>query len=130
MLTFERERMSDEFEKWHIIGLPFGCALHHFTGVDRGDAHDHPFAFTSHILSGGYVEDIYNADGSCGAVERQPGTCHSVVAEHIHRIVELPQGQCWTLVLPGPHVRVTRFWRTCPETGAFVSRCWDEAWGD
>jgi hypothetical protein len=35
-------------------------------------------------------------------VHRIPGETYHVDAAHIHRIVELPQGECWTLVRAGP----------------------------
>lgn len=109
-----REIMSNEFTKYHIQGLPFPGSFHHFTGTDKAGPHDHPFSFTTYILSGGYVERIYTVeDGVWGSHtrERKPGTAHKVEAECIHEIIELPKGECWTLIIPGPHVRTTRYWR-------------------
>jgi hypothetical protein len=129
MIELRHERMNDQFEKFHVIGLPFDCALHHFTGPDTGDFHDHPFDFTSHILAGGYVEEMVQI-AHLGAtffnqVERRPGTSHRVNAEHTHRIIRLLEPECWTLILPGPHIRVTRFWRF--EGSRVLSRAWNEA---
>ncbi len=59
MLSFREEKMSDELTKYHVIGLPFDAVFHHFTGADKGDPHDHPFAFRSHVISGDYEETIY-----------------------------------------------------------------------
>lgn len=109
--------MSDEFTKYHlgIRGAPVPFVLHQFTGVDRDLAHDHPFSFHTHILYGGYVEEVYTiypgGTWSMEVIERLPGTAHHVEATHIHRIIGLPQGECWTMILPGPAVRETRFWK-------------------
>jgi hypothetical protein len=123
-LQFHHERMNDQFEKWHILGLPFECAIHHFTGPDQGDPHDHPFNFTSHILAGGYTEEVFSPTGAAALVYRHPGTAHQVRATHIHRIIDLPLGDCWTLILAGPHERETRFWRF---SDGIQSRAWHES---
>ena len=130
-MNFRYERIADHFEKWYVEGLPYPCAFHHFTGPDHGDPHDHPFGLTSHVLSGGYVEEVFYPNGAPGMrgrselVTRAPGTVHTVAATHIHRIVSLPAGECWTFVIPGPLERETRFWRF-DETGA-MSRPWHHA---
>jgi hypothetical protein len=75
----------------------------------RSDAepyfHDHPFAFWSLILWGGYYEHTATGKVWCGPLSflRRP-------AEWKHR-VELPPGRtCWTLVWRGPRVRSWGFW--------------------
>jgi hypothetical protein len=110
-MDIRHERMSNEFEKFH---LGDGRVLHHFTDVDRGGPHDHPWSFTSHVLSGGYVERVYthNSEGwTSEEIHRRPGDTFSIAAEHIHEIVHLPEGQCWTIVSAGPNERETRFWQ-------------------
>jgi hypothetical protein len=106
------ERMSRAFVKYH---LDDGRALHRFTREEQhADPHDHPFAFETTILDGGYVEEMFTFDahGWRGTlVHRLPGETYRVEADHIHRIVELPQGECWTLVRAGHQERETRFWR-------------------
>ena len=128
MIAITEEKMSGEFTKSHLHGLPFGAVIHHFTAEDVGSPHDHPFGFTSHILSGGYVEKVYrvNEDGSWSSelVERLPGTVHVVEATHIHRIVELLAGDCYTLIIPQEKIRESKFWKF-DETGA-SSRFWYE----
>ena len=128
MIALRHERMNDVFEKWHVIGLPIPIALHHFTGVDHGDWHDHPWAFSSRVLSGGYVEEVLDRglDGSwrVETAERGPGASHWVPASHIHRIVDLPEGECWTLVMAGSCEREARFYRLDGER--VVSRAWHE----
>ncbi|MEG3086161.1 hypothetical protein [Sphingomonas sp. PB4P5] len=128
-MNLHHERMSEAFEKWHVYGLPIGAAFHHFTAPDLGDPHDHPWGFTSHVLAGGYVEEVFTVTPTGWTSElhhRQPGTSHTVLATHIHRIVELPAGECWTLVTPGPAERETRFWRFGER---IESRAWHEEFG-
>ena len=120
--TMRHERMSAEFEKFHLSGLPFDAVLHHFTGPDRGDFHDHPWPFTTFILSGGYTERIAWQD-PCDvwrqrSVRREAGTGHPVAAGLIHRVTDLPTGECWTLVLPGRWERVPGFYKF-DEAGAW-----------
>lgn len=75
--------------------------------------HDHPWNFWTLILSGGYLEEVTilcpcgdmdcsnNDHGSCMVEERWngPGRIRYNPATHTHRITELPEGKCWTLVL-------------------------------
>ncbi|MEG3166484.1 hypothetical protein U1701_18040 [Sphingomonas sp. PB2P19] len=107
------ERMSRAFTKYH---LDDGRALHRFKAEEPHETpHDHPWSFETEILDGGYVEEVFHLD-ACGGwhtelVHRVPGATYHVEAEHIHRIVELPNGECWTIVRAGRHERETRFWR-------------------
>lgn len=125
MVQVHSERMSDVFEKWHIEGLPVAAVLHRFGDVDLGDPHDHPWGFRSIILHGGYVEECFGwPNGFWGKKHHKVGDSFYVPATHIHRIVELPEGECWTLILPGPPERTSRFWQF-REDGAY-SRAWHE----
>lgn len=107
------ERMSRAFTKYH---LDDGRVLHRFKAEEpHATPHDHPWSFDTEILDGGYVDEVFQLDEAGGwhseLVERLPGTTHHVAATHIHRIVALPTGECWTLVRAGRHCRQTRFWR-------------------
>lgn len=117
------ERMSRAFTKYH---LDDGRALHRFRmGEPHADPHDHPWSFETEILAGGYVEEVFHMtpDGwHSELVHRLPGTIHQIPAEHIHRIVELPQCECWTVVRAGPNERGTRFWRFGDDIS---SRAWN-----
>ena len=90
------ERMSRAFTKYH---LDDGRALHRFRMSEpHADPHDHPWSFETEILAGGYVEEVFNVLPGGGwrseLVHRCPGTIHQIPAEHVHRIVELPQNEC------------------------------------
>lgn len=107
-LTYGVERMSGEFTKYHIhshlVPWPMKPALHHFTAPDKGKPHSHPWAFTTFVFPGySYVErvfthlfeDVYYAE----TFTREGGTSRRVEAGCIHEILELPQGECWTMVM-------------------------------
>lgn len=106
------ERMSRAFTKYHLDDRR---ALHRF-GMEEPHAtpHDPPWSFNTDILDGGYVEEVFDLDPSGGwhseLVHRIPGGTYHVDATHIHRIVELPTNECWTIVNAGPQTRETRFW--------------------
>lgn len=111
-LSLSTEVMSDFFTKHHIHGLPFPVVLHHFSAPDRGDPHNHPFEFRTHILHGVYVEEVFSQNGTRTTIRRQPGESHEVKADCIHRIIELPVGDCYTLMLPlGPKVQEPGFFQ-------------------
>lgn len=119
---FREERMSDEFTKYHIDGLPFDAVLHKFTAPDIGGPHDHPFDFTTHIIKGGYIERIYllkNGQVYITEVYRAEGEVIKNNAELIHEIIALPFGDCYTLILPQEWKREWGFWRFNKESIAF-----------
>lgn len=93
------EHLRPGFSKFFIpeSGRPF----HYFTEPDVGPAHNHSFGMVSHVLAGGYVEEIYTIapDGTwrVETVARRPGTSHYIAAGTIHRILSLPLGHCFTL---------------------------------
>ena len=123
------EFLNPDFEKFHLHHEGQHLAsLHRFTAPDLSDPHDHPWDFTSHVLRGGYVEEIFTLypDGSVigETVERRAGTSHRVKATTIHRIVRLLGPDCWTIIVAGPPVRETLFWRF-GKAGVLVRR-WDE----
>lgn len=107
--------MNNVFIKTHLLGMPFSAVIHRFKAVEEGDAHDHPFAFTSTILYGGYTEQIFfltdEGHWDTKIVERKPGDTFRVEATCIHKIIALPQGECYTIILPEVKVRETHFWR-------------------
>lgn len=120
------EEMGPHFTKVH---LPGSQVLHRFTEPDAGAPHDHPWGFTSHVLSGGYIEDVYTLrpDGiaTVERKERRPGTSHQVEAGTVHRIVGLLAGECWTLVEPGPLEQQSGFYHF--DGAGIWHRYWHEA---
>lgn len=128
-LSFNQEIMSDFFEKQHILGLPFPAVIHHFTDIDRGDPHDHPFNFTSHILRGWYTEETHCLDedysvSSVGIFTRKEGMAHKVFASTIHRITGISEGGCYTLIIPEQKVQEPAFYKF--EDGQIFRRQWNE----
>lgn len=104
-IRIKREKMNDVFTKHHLKGLPFDAVIHHFSAKDINEhIHDHPFSFTTHILKGSYVERIYKIaeDGTYSTSEhhREESTSHFVAADTIHEIIDLPDGECFTLIKP------------------------------
>ena len=74
---------------------------------DHACHHDHPWAFWTFVLYGGYVEEVTQpwrpialpGDHRETTVQfNDPGTLLHRKAEHTHRIAGLPKGTCWTLV--------------------------------
>ena len=122
MLDIWQERMSDAMLKVHIPGLG---VLHHFTAPDLGPHHDHPWPFRSTVLRGGYREEILHPDGRIEVVDRRPGDQFEIGPHHVHRIIHLPEGECWTCIeVLGPKVQEPGFYRW--ENGEMLSRRWFE----
>lgn len=120
------EPLGPHFSKYH---LAHGLLVHRFTGAEPdGEPHNHPFSFVSHVLSGGYIEEVFvlHPDGTHTVTryERLPGTSHDVAAGTVHRLVELLAGECWTMVEPGPWEQKSGFYRF--EAGRILFRFWDE----
>lgn len=116
--------MSAGFLKLHP-----GLLTHVFTAPDTGDFHDHPWGFVTHVVAGGYVEEVVvpQPDGSyrIKVFHREPGTSHRVEAGTVHRVVALPRGFCVTRVEPGRPERTSGFNRLA---GTHVwHRYWHEA---
>ncbi len=119
--------------KTHRREINQWCGSGHVGNRGRGEllpvprTRGYPWSFETEILDGGYVEEVFNLDPGGGwrseLVHRLPGETYHVDAAHIHRIVELPTGECWTLVRAGPHTRETRFWRF---RDIIQSRAWHE----
>lgn len=123
------EPMSDVFTKYHLRGdMPFNAVLHKFSDIDRGDPHSHPWGFRSVILHGSYVEEIYHPKkGLVRTLERKQGDSFVIKAKHIHRIVELPHGECWTMIIPGPWERDSDFWQF-RDDGAYTRAWFETEW--
>lgn len=95
-------------ERWGLVHDRLGgFYLHHLTGPDPGmDLHDHPWAFVSVILKGGYTEqEIDTATAvDCAALAHRQWhwlSVHRMPLTSAHRITTVRPGT-WTLVLREP----------------------------
>lgn len=125
-LHIREERMSGAFLKFHLEGpWPFHPVMHRFDAPDHGDAHDHPWAFRSIILHGGYVEEVFDlTTGRSEFIHRKPGDSFVNAADHVHRIVDLPEGECWTMILPNAWERTPGFYQVRPD--GIYHRFWNQ----
>ncbi len=116
--------------RWVFQTPWFGLRLHKIWKSDSGrDFHDHPFAYTSFILSGGYVEERPCARWGQGAVwgrfacdqcgetptyveQFKPGSVVRREAYSLHRL-KLTK-PAWTFVVTGPYKRE---WGFMTQTG-------------
>lgn len=120
-MQYREEIMSDELKKFVLnfeeeVKAPFDIIVHQFTGRDTGKPHDHPFSFRSFIAKGGYIERVYIIDEETKTfrtetIHRKEGDVFDVKATHIHEIVELPQGICYTVFIPQKKERDWGHWR-------------------
>ena len=121
------EVMGPHMTKHHLAN---GQVIHHFTQADTGHPHDHPWPFKSLILAGGYEEEEYrlHQDGShsISCYQRLPGQSHSVRADTVHRITQLYQHECWTLISPGRKVKEPGFFKF--KNGRIYRRDWNGRW--
>lgn len=123
------EDMNGHFKKIFIeeSGRPF----HYFSSAGDEFAHDHPYSMTSHVVIGGYVEEVYTIEQggkwSMQLYERLPGTSHRIQARHVHRIVRLLGDHCLTHIEPGPPEIAWSFYRF-DEEGAWRRFPEDDTW--
>lgn len=97
------DRLDNEpyLERYYLFlknrkDFPFNIFLHKFLKSDPDDLHDHPWAFRTIILSGGYWEFTDE-----GKFWRAPLSYRYAPANTFHR-VELDKSipYCWTLFIP------------------------------
>ena len=90
--------------------FPFNVFLHKFLKGDPDDVHDHPWAYATFILKGGYYEWIprFNNEGikTC-EVRHWRGSGHFRICRpnSYHRIELCPGVTAWTLFMPMKKVR-------------------------
>lgn len=87
-------------ERWSMR-LPFGCSIkvHHILRPDDDRCqHNHPWSFWTFVLWGGYIEQVAEHN-----VRHHMKWLHGAWRPHgfRHRIIELPRGHSWTLILVG-----------------------------
>lgn len=111
------DRLCDEpyLERYYLFltdrkNFPFNIFLHKFLKGDPDDVHDHPWAYATFILKGGYYEWIpgFNKDGikTCEVRHwRGPGHFRICRPNSYHRIELCPGITAWTLFMPMKKVR-------------------------
>ena len=121
------ERMAPHMVKLHLGTPDKPRVVHWMSAPDWGDPHDHAqFGFWSSVLAGSYVEERYRRDGSFERIHRRQGDRFYVEPDAIHRIVDLPDGECWTVIEPDPHTGcASSFYRW--QDGQMLTRFWHEA---
>lgn len=125
--------------RWYLLPRNpiLNVYLHHFLRDDDDRAlHDHPWAWASLLLRGGYTEHTIAAGGIHRRKIRHAGSWAFSLPSRAHRITLLPlwwlaqsfdganavfnrnpnaQAPCWTLFITGPRVREWGF--HCPQQG-------------
>ena len=132
-MSYQIETMREGFAKYHLNPdgaqpWPFRPVYHHLTTPDEGWPHDHPFDIDVYVVSGWYIERVWQQHNE-GAWyyrdrKRQKGDAFTIDAEAIHEIIQISVGGCWTHAVYGPWKRHTRFWRF--DAQGATSRQWDE----
>ena len=91
--------------RWRFETPWFSIRLHHWLAPDDDRAvHDHPWAFRTFVLKGGYIDHSPSGDTHL----RAPATAFRE-ATHQHTVFPDPGG-CWTVIVTGPQVRRWGFW--------------------
>lgn len=121
----DRENGEPYLERYYVFlkdrkRFPFNVFLHKFLKSDPDDVHDHPWAYATLILKGGYWEwqPLFDAKGKkIGETStwRGAGSFRTAKATSYHRIELDPSVECWTLFMPGPQKRewgflIGNFW--------------------
>ncbi len=97
--------------------------LHFFHRSDEdGELHSHPWAGTSHILTGGYVETrrFLCADGDSKLTQKAyfPGDVNHLTPDTFHRVDLFGDNGCWTLFRTYGKEQDWGFWS--PATNVFT----------
>lgn len=100
-------------KRWRLFSTPwFGLYVHFIYREDLDPVpHDHPWAFWSFILRGGYEEELHKRPGD-GETEDKVHVflgLHHFPLHHAHRITKVLKGTT-TLVLVGPKRRTWGFY--------------------
>ena len=104
------EWMSGNFLKLHP-----GAPVHYFRECSDPEYHTHPFPFTTHIVEGGYIEEVLlpnmNGGWDIETFERHPGTSHHMPLGIPHKLIKLLNGPCITRCEYGPSTHTPGFCR-------------------
>jgi hypothetical protein len=102
-------------DRLRIVQTPWASLyLHHIHRPDRDhDPHDHPWAFISLVLAGGYTELAWRdkeRPSSFRTRERRRWSVARTRRSSAHVITGI-EGPLWTLVITGPRRAEWGFWR-------------------
>ena len=120
-VILDRESNEPYLERYYLFlkdrgSFPFNIFLHKFLKSDPDDLHDHPWGYTTIILSGGYWE--YTKQGKFW---RKPFFYQTVPATHCHRIeIEYNTSATWTLFIPHKKEREWGFYKSCTRFDCIV----------
>lgn len=94
--------------RWKLRTPWFGIYLHKICLPDSDrHLHDHPWAFATLVLKGGYQEQVpVDPTNPCGPRREQvwkSGSFHTMRLNEFHGIQKLLKGTAWTLVFVGPY---------------------------
>ena len=102
-------------DRLRLVQTPwFGVYLHHIHRADLDrDPHDHPWAFASLVLAGGYRERVWpdKRDSGRSAVRHRGRWSLQRTGRDAAHIIEVVDGLLWTLVVTGPRRGGWGFWR-------------------
>jgi hypothetical protein len=127
------DRVSQEpyLERYYVFlkdrnWFPFNIFLHRFLKSDPLAHHDHPWNYTTIVLSGGYWEYVprYNDEENITGEKklwRGPGHIRRCKAERYHRIEIEPGIDCWTMFIPG---KKCREWGFLDHDGSWQRQHW------
>ena len=92
-------------DRWRLVQTPwFGIYVHFIYREDLDPwPHDHPWAFVSMVLRGGYVEELHDVptSGKSRMVHRSRWSIHRFPLRKAHRIVQTGPSTT-TLCIVGP----------------------------
>lgn len=101
------ENNGREFlKRWRLVQTPwFSVFIHRMQVPDPGfDLHDHPWAFLSVVLVGGYQEIKAATRRTWAQHKRHRGrwSVGGIRLDECHRVASLDRTPTWTLIVTGP----------------------------
>jgi len=99
-VIMDRTNSEPYLERYYLFlkdrtNFPFNIFIHKFCKSDPDDLHDHPWAYMTLILKGGYWEHTPK-----GKFWRGAGSFRYAPAKSLHRVELEPGVDAWTLFMP------------------------------
>jgi hypothetical protein len=91
------------FKRWRLLSLPwFSIYIHGIYKEDLDEhLHDHPWNIWTIVLSGGYIEQVKNLDGTYSTIRRKRFHTGYRKADQFHKILTLLRPKTYTLAIVG-----------------------------